>query len=163
MLFIVCGLPGSGKTTLSRLVSKRYDALHISSDAVRKELFQKPAYSDDEKERVYDEVAERAGAALKEGRNVIIDSTCYRKAHRDRMRKLAHDAGTKSYTLLCTLPEEEIKRRLDRRKKGLSDANYQVYLKVKGRFERMEEEHVEVDCSLPRKEMLEIVENYIGG
>ncbi len=163
MLFIVCGLPGSGKTTLSMLVSKRYNAMHISSDAVRKELIAKPTYSEEEKEMVYGEVSKRARAALKEGKNVVIDSTCYKKAHRENMRGLAKDAGAKSYTILCTLPEEEVKRRLDRRRMGLSDADYAVYVKVKGIFERMDEEHVEVDCSLPRKEMLAIVERYIGG
>ncbi len=163
MLIIICGLPGSGKTTLSRLVSRRYRALHISSDAVRKEVIPHPTYSEDEKKKVYDELARRVGAALSEGRNVIADSTNYKREHRERMRKLAESMKTRSYTILCTLPEEEIKRRLDRRRQGLSDADYAVYIKVKGIFEKMDEEHVEVDCSLPKKEMLAIVERYIGG
>ena len=164
MLIIVCGLPGSGKTTISILVAKRYHALHISSDAVRKELIPAPVYSEEEKKTVYDEVLRRAGAALKEGKDVIIDSTCYKKEHREMMRRLAADAGTKNYTILCTLPEEEIKRRLaNRGKMSLSDADYEVYLKVKGIFEEMDEEHLVVDCSLQKKKMLEIIGEYIGG
>jgi predicted kinase len=162
MLIIVCGLPGSGKTTLSQKLARQWHAVHISSDAVRKKMFSRPTYSEEEKKSVYDELGRLAAAAMKEGRDVVVDATCYLKEQRETLKKLAEGAGVKSYIILCTLSEPEVRERLARRGPGgMSDADFSIYLKVKGMFEPVDEEHVEVDCSLPMKDVLEKVRDFI--
>lgn len=163
MLIIVCGLPGSGKTTLARELAGRVHAVHFSSDALRKKALAKPTYSEDEKMLIYDELARMAAASLAEGKDVIVDATYYSRMQRERMRKVAQDAGAKSFTLLCVLSEEETRRRLSRRKPGgISDADFGVYLKIRMVFEPLDEPHLEVDGSITMERMLKLILDFIG-
>jgi uncharacterized protein len=98
-------------------------------------------------------------------KNVIVDATFYTKKYRQLMVKTARDAGSKYCIILCTLPEEITKSRLDMREKSgraVSDANYEIYLRVKEKFEPIVGDFLEVDCSTPIKEQVEIAGRYIG-
>jgi predicted kinase len=164
MLIIVCGLPGSGKTTLAEALSRRVGAVHISSDAVRKEMFPRPVYSDEEKGKVYGELASRARRLLSEGRKVVVDATFYKKGQREAMRAIADEAKVQLRTILCSLPDETVRKRLMGRKPGgMSDADYAVYTKIKEVFDPMEDEHLELDSSLPMRELLKRALKYVGG
>ena len=163
MLIIVCGLPGSGKSTLARALAKKISAVDISSDIIRKRMFSRPAYTEEEKTIVYAEMARQAEAELKKGSRVIVDATFYLKKERERFSAIAAGAGTASSLIVCRLTEEETKRRLGGRKKGgPSDADFAVFLKMKDRFEPVDKPHLEIDTSLPKKEMLERVMSYLG-
>jgi predicted kinase len=59
MLFVVCGLQGTGKTAVSRLISWKTGAVLLRTDVIRRELFEKPTYSEEEKNRVYEEMFAR--------------------------------------------------------------------------------------------------------
>ncbi|MFH0737885.1 MAG: ATP-binding protein [Candidatus Micrarchaeota archaeon] len=163
MLIIVCGLPGSGKSTLARSLAKKISALDISSDIIRKRMFSQPTYSEGEKATVYAEMASRAEAGLRGGRHVIVDATFYLKKERERFSAIASGAGTASALIVCKLTDKETEKRLGGRKKGgASDADFAVYLKMKGRFEPVDGPHLEIDTSLPKKEMLDRVRAYLG-
>ncbi|MEW6722506.1 MAG: AAA family ATPase [Candidatus Micrarchaeota archaeon] len=159
MLIIVCGLPGSGKTTLARALARNLGGVHVSSDLTRKRLFPKPAYSEDEKARVYGEMASECEKALREGRDVIVDATFHKKAVRERF--LAMDA--KVFTILCILPEGNVEERLARRKRGgPSDADFGVYLKMRGEWERLETPHLALDTSTPLRRQVAEAMAHIG-
>ncbi len=163
MLIIVCGLPGSGKSTLARALARRMGAAVISSDVVRKRLFPRPAYSEEEKKMVYDEMARLCGAALAKGRYVVADATFYRRGERERFAAIAEREGTAARFILCTLPQEETERRLRRRRKGgPSDADFAIYLKLKAGFDEMEGGHLELDSRLPMRKRLEMCRKFIG-
>ena len=152
MLIIVCGLPGSGKTSLSRALAKRFAAEHISSDLTRKRLVANPTYSQEEKKRVYDEMARETQDLLMQGKSVIADATFQDNDQRTRFSEIAASARTGSFIILCTLPEERIRRRLERRMHSASDADFDVYLKVKKEFKPLSGGYLTIDNSAPLKE-----------
>jgi predicted kinase len=163
MLIIVCGLPGTGKTTLAEGLSRALQAVHVSSDIIRKKAFARPSYSEGEKAAVYSEMAKQCEEALANGDNAVADATFYRESERWRFASLAKAAGTRAFIVLCTLPEEEIRRRLGvRGKGGPSDADYAVYERLKAGFEPLKGAHLAVDSRLPETEKIRRVMEFAG-
>ncbi|MEM3593587.1 MAG: adenylyl-sulfate kinase [Candidatus Jordarchaeaceae archaeon] len=88
----ICGLPGSGKSTIAReleeLLEKRgIHAQILSTDALRKVLTPEPTYTEKEREMVYAVLVFIAKILNQNGVNVIIDATANRKAYRERGKK----------------------------------------------------------------------------
>lgn len=88
----VVGLPGSGKSTLARglrdaLQGRGVDAVLLQMDERRKDYFQEPEYTPEEREAAYRMFAEEAAGLVREGRNVILDGSAYRVS----MRRLARE------------------------------------------------------------------------
>jgi len=74
-LIIFCGIPGSGKTSVARIVAKKDPAtVHIQTDVIRA-MITKPAFSADESDFVYFACIEVAKEALDRGYTVILDAT----------------------------------------------------------------------------------------
>ncbi len=166
MLIIICGLPGSGKSSLAKKLRRKLSAVCLSSDVIRKQIFSPPRYTEEEKRQVYMEMVNQAEKLLNGRRSVIVDATFYTKRYRGMMIEAAKEAGTSHHIIRCTLPEELIISRLKERqgrRKSMSDAGYEVYLKLKGRFEPIEGEYLELDCSLPADEQITKVMDFIGG
>ncbi|MFH1521053.1 MAG: AAA family ATPase [Candidatus Micrarchaeota archaeon] len=161
MLIIVCGLPGSGKSTLAKLISKHYSAVYLSSDIIRKEIFLKPKYSDDEKEKVYSEMAGQTEQILLEGNKVVVDATFYKAEQRGTFLTIAKDLDKKTFIIFCSLDENEVKKRIEKRKKGPSDATFEVYLKLKKEFEPITQKYLEVNVWNKRDLLKKIVE-FVG-
>lgn len=78
--FLVIGLPGSGKTTVSQYLSSKYDARHISADRIRAKCLgisreEKDCdFPEDQREYVYSKMAYEAVDILKRHDRVIIDA-----------------------------------------------------------------------------------------
>lgn len=164
MLIIVCGLPGSGKSSLSMKLKSVFSAVYLNSDVIRKQIFPSPKYSEDEKKVVYMEMANQAEKLLRQ-RNVIVDATFYKKKYRKLMMESAESAGVRHIVIECMLPEAIIRQRLAKRmetRKGVSDAGYDVYLEMKKEFEPIEGRHLELDCSAEMKKRIELVKEFIG-
>lgn len=98
-LIILCGLPGSGKSTYAEnykavddAICADYTVIH-SSDAIRAELFGDPSYQGDNT-KVFELMHKRVREDLKAGKTVIYDATnITRKARRGAIN-LARDADT---------------------------------------------------------------------
>lgn len=74
-LYVLVGLPGSGKTTLAKdMANINIKSKHISSDAIRAELFG-DENNQENNGLVFEEMKRRTKEYLKEGYNVIYDST----------------------------------------------------------------------------------------
>jgi len=156
MLVLVCGLPGTGKSTLSRKLAKRINATLLKTDSVRRELFDKPSYNEEEKEVVYRTIFIMARYLLP-WQNVVIDGTFYRRKIRHRVYEVARRTGTEMQVVECTCPEHVIRRRMERRvyrTKAISDADYDVYLKIKRLFEPINRRHIVVDTSGSSRESI---------
>ena len=73
-LILLCGIPGSGKTTYAKKYATKYDALHLSSDRIRKELYGDESAQGDPNE-VFTLMRSRAIDALNGGTTVVYDAT----------------------------------------------------------------------------------------
>ena len=72
-LIILCGLPGSGKSTYAEKHSSK-TCIHLSSDAIRTELYGNAEEQKDH-EKVFEVMKERALEYLNNGYDVIYDAT----------------------------------------------------------------------------------------
>jgi len=88
----ITGLPGSGKSTIANLLSKKLMArsIHpqlISIDLLRRAITPTPTYSEEERDMVYAALVFVARLLTKNGTNVIIDATGNRRRYRERARR----------------------------------------------------------------------------
>jgi len=163
MLILISGLPGTGKTRISRELASRLNAVHISSDSIRKKMLEKRTYSEEEKARVYSEMVSQVSNSLSEGKNVIADATFYKESLRKQMREAAEKAGTDFFLVECIISEEAARERISSRMGGDSEAKYGEYLIVKKAFEPISEERIAIDTALPVKESVETILRSISG
>jgi aminoglycoside phosphotransferase family enzyme/predicted kinase len=144
-LLLVGGLPGCGKSTLARHLGEAYGARVIRSDVVRKELAGiapqdsgreiAGLYSAEMTERVYGEVLRRAEAAIWQGERVVVDAMFSRTAQRQAFLNAADRLAVPTGWLLCEGPADLVRERLARRRGDASDADWQVYLQARARWE----------------------------
>jgi len=159
MLILICGLPGTGKTTLAENISKEHGAVHLNTDIIRKRYLKERTYSEEEKRFVYNKLFEEAEKSLKEGKTVVLDGTFYKKEIRKKAASLSDDFRV----IECILDEKVLRERIGKRAmcNVASEANYDVYLKVKKQFEPVEQEHLVVDTSLSKEEQMEKVKEWM--
>lgn len=150
VLFLMTGLPGTGKTTAAHLIAQTVGGVTIASDQVRRDLFDAspPAsgphpktqalYDRSVTQRVYDHLVKRARSLLEAGQCVILDATYARQAHRRVVWDLAKALGTPSLLIRVNCPETIALERLQRRlQSGTHPFNVgpEAYPQVKAYYE----------------------------
>lgn len=156
-LVVVCGLPGVGKSTVARAIADRLDADVLRTDVVRKELFEAPEYTSDETRAVYDELLARARERLDDGRAVVLDATFKTRTRRHDARELAADIGAEFRLVYVDCDSEVVERRIAARD-DVSDADFEIHLQFKDRFEPVEMDHERIDNSGSERETVEQVD-----
>ncbi|MDG6990029.1 MAG: ATP-binding protein [Nitrososphaerota archaeon] len=114
-LVILCGIPGSGKTTMGKLLVDGIKAsIHIQTDAVRAMLGH-ATFDQSESQLVYDACYGIARSALQAGYLVVLDGTFMRDEYRLEARKRLRNycARVDVVWIDCTL-EAALERNSDR-------------------------------------------------
>ena len=159
-LILIMGLPGSGKTHIAKLIAKRYNFLHISSDQIRIGLGLKGHYSGHDKQLVYKKMIRKAKEHLRSGCNIIIDTTFASASFRKSIRNVASPWTNKIYGMCTTAHEDTIKERISKKRED-SEADYAVYLTIKRQFEPIDENHLVLPTDqLSDAEMIDQVSKY---
>jgi predicted kinase len=116
-LFLTCGLPGAGKTTLARELERRRDALRLTADDWLRHLFGPGSREDLDAHRTGVEALqwEVALRVLELGRDVIVDWGVWTRAERDRYRSEAQAGGVSVVLLLLDPPHEVLWQRIQGR------------------------------------------------
>lgn len=128
MLIIVFGLPGSGKTYFASRLAALIQAQYISSDRVRRQLYNQRTYTDSEKGTVYNAMHLQLQAALQQQKNVVLDGTFYKSKFRYEFVKAASHI-TPVFFVEVIADESLIKKRLEKKRED-SEADFEVYNKI---------------------------------
>lgn len=88
-LYVLCGLPGAGKTTWARDNADRLQASVVCSDDVRRD-FEVNGRDPEDGDAIFAEVAQRARRLLHDGHHVVLDATHYRRRYRTYVADVVH-------------------------------------------------------------------------
>jgi predicted kinase len=114
ILFIMVGLPGSGKTTLARELEARHDALRLTKDDWMMALFGWGDFED--KREVVEALLWSMGArALQLGLNVVLDYGLWARSEREDYRARAEALGARVDFRFLDVPHDELRRRIEAR------------------------------------------------
>ncbi len=137
-LRITVGLSGSGKTTRAEAWAFARGALVVHSDLERRRLHGREAvgatgsamgqgiYAPDATDRVYRRLLGIAERLLSAGVSVVLDATFLDRGWRDRARETADLCEADFGFLHCDAPVAELRRRLEARPPGMSEATVAV-------------------------------------
>jgi len=148
-LVVVCGPPGTGKTSVATWIADRFDARLLRTDVVRREVVDDPAYTEDERASVYESVFRRIGAGLDAGRSVVADGTFDRRTYRDRARGLADRAGVRFDLVRVVCDPAVVESRIEARENDASDATVADYHEIREGFDPAAGDHLRIDNSGP--------------
>ena len=177
-LIVVCGLSGSGKSTVARLLQHRKGFKVINSDRVRKRLAAVPAhehsftdyganiYSARFTKIAYDTMLAEAESLIRSGCGAILDATFKASADRQLALSLATRHGVPVLFVECVVSEEEAIRRLERRgsaQSEVSDATPEVHRRQRAEFQPIHEipprNHLRLDTTRQRENLIAEIED----
>ncbi len=180
VLVIVCGLSGTGKSTMSHLIQYRTGFEMLNSDRIRKSIAGVPEtthasapygsdiYNPAFDRLTYETLLARARACLRDGRGVIIDATFKRPEDRNAALEAGRQFGIPVLFVECQASEQEVMRRLrDRTQKGTdpSDATEEVYRHQRAEFVQISEipsrRRVVVDTGAGTERALASIEQFL--
>jgi predicted kinase len=165
LIILFCGLPGVGKTSLANELAPLINAIVLSTDKIRRELLSQPTYTKEEKKSIYDVmllVARYLHNAA--GLNCILDATFNtEESRRTAVEKLANVSSEQIYIVECICPEDILISRLKARKGDYSDADIDIYRKMKQVYEPVKERerHIVIDTSQDPKINTEKIKTWI--
>lgn len=141
MLILITGLPGAGKSTFAIALAQACGAIHLNTDRVRDKLGLRGHYDRESKKKVYSCLLDMLESHLKAGEDAIVDATLYQKEVRKPFTDLAdqHQAPVK-WIEICA--EEKVIRQRLQNKRPFSEADFQVYLKLKTIYEPLQFPHL---------------------
>ena len=131
MIILVMGLPGSGKSYFASRFAERIHAGYINSDRIRRQRFPPSSYTEKEKTAVYDEMLDAMRQAVRQDKDLVLDATFYRD---DIRRRFIDEAGGDIVLMEVAAEEGVIKKRLMQKRTG-SDADFEVYKRIKAQWE----------------------------
>jgi len=172
-LWVVCGMPASGKSTIAKELANILGVKVFRSDVIRKELFgvqphqqidvpfEEGIYSRGASSLTYGKLLLLAQEEIERGYSVILDATYGSRHQRNEVLRLAKDMDTNLMFVECVCSEAALKERLIRREatSSVSDARLRHLEHMKARFQSLNEVrnemHIGVDTEMPLEESME--------
>lgn len=171
VLIITSGLTGCGKSFVAKLIKKYLkNSILIKSDIIRKKIYGLPPlkkvivpygtgiYSKEKSEVVYEKILEIADSYLKNNKNVIIDASFLKKEWREKAKRVAFKNNAKFYIIAPFCDEEKTKERLLKRKRDVSDGRWEIYLKQKENYDKIDENEKEYTFFVDNNKSKKMVE-----
>ena len=151
-LILMCGLSGSGKSTIASKLSESMRGIHLRSDAIRKHLAgvsldrtgsdgnQVPdtIYSPAMTQRTYQQLLDYGGELAQEGWTVVLDAKYDRVHLRQDVIQWARQKNIPLTIIHCDAPEADLRSRLRSRQGDISDATEKILDSQIAAFESFE-------------------------
>lgn len=113
--YILCGLPFSGKTTLSKELQKKLGFTHINLDELKAKRGLSEVSDDDvsaeEWESIFAEADKMLVRFLLQGKSVVNETAWTTHKWRDRVRDIATRAGFPTKVIYINIPESAARKR----------------------------------------------------
>lgn len=115
-LFIFCGIPFAGKTTLAKKFAHQFGSSRIDLDEIKFQIFGNSI--EDEKidqsgwNRIYQEMYRQIEDELQKGNTVVHDTGNFTLSERVLVRAIADKLGTEAITVFVNIPVEIARQRL---------------------------------------------------
>lgn len=176
LVLSICGVAGSGKTTLAGELGAASGWPRVSSDLARKQLAGIPPteragpryYTSDFTERTYREMGKSAHRWLEQAGGVIVDATFHRRVERDAFRAGLGDPSARVLFVECRAPAEILAARVGARPSEpdrVSDADLAVVKRQLAELDPLEEvparQQIHLTTDGPVQELLGEVEAFV--
>lgn len=166
-VWVVCGMPASGKSTVAYELAGFLDAAVFSSDIIRKKLFgirpyefsstgfEEGVYSKSAGALTYARLLALAGEEIEKGNAVVLDATFGSREDRRDVLRMASDKNVNVFFIECRASGDTMKKRLESRETSdcVSDARIDYYEEFVKRFEPLDDvpdrKHLVVDTEKP--------------
>jgi predicted kinase len=121
-LYIFCGIPFSGKTTLAKELEKTLGYKRIDLDEVKFSFFgneiRDANINQEGWDKIYQEMYKQIEESLKNGETVIHDTGNFTKHERELVKEIADKLGIEAITVFLDIPKEVAKDRLLQNRKA---------------------------------------------
>jgi len=151
MIVVMAGLPGTGKSTLSRALAEELGGIVLNKDVLRAELFPAPfvEYSTEQDDFVQDLMHRTAEFLLARRPETVVffdGRTFSRRYQIERVVQLADRLGTPWRIVECVCPEDAARRRIEQaRRHPAKNRTMELYRKIRDEFEVIEFPKLVVD------------------
>jgi predicted kinase len=168
MLILMAGLPGTGKSTLSRALAADLRGTVINKDQVRAALFSPSdiEYSTEQDDFCMAVMLKVAGYIFRKdpARIVFLDGRTFSQTYQlKRATGFAEAIGQSWRILECTCSEENARKRLrDDPNHVAANRNFELYLNVKSRFEEITFPKTVIDTDQPLETCIQLATAALG-
>ncbi|MEK6933979.1 MAG: ATP-binding protein [Nanoarchaeota archaeon] len=141
ILLVIAGLPGTGKTIISKRIAQKLNYAHIDQNEIRRQQgIKKMPQTQDATLRKIDRIV---AETLNKGKGIIVDSVHRYMFRRQQLYGVASGAGARVLVIECVCSSEEAKKRINQRPNSdglISDPNNtKVYDKLAQLWEDIKE------------------------
>lgn len=124
-MFVLIGLPASGKTTRARQLEAEFDALRLTPDDWMFPLFGDPQ-PEGKRDILEGRLVSLSLWILKRGMNVIMDFGLWARDERSALRHLAETAGASCELIYLDIGGEENIKRIIERPTGAATSTFEI-------------------------------------
>ncbi|MBI2792214.1 MAG: ATP-binding protein [Gammaproteobacteria bacterium] len=124
-LYLICGLPGAGKTTLAKKLENEKNAIRLTPDEWMSRIVG-DGY-DEAKRAIVEQIQwEIAARVLSLGVSAILDYGFWGRSERDDYRARANALGARVQVCFLDVSRDELLKRLNERNANLPEATFKV-------------------------------------